>query len=569
MKKSFFRNGLVCAFAYLCLLMIPQTVLAEGTKQVDPTSTDITALYTNAADFNFAGFGASATNRLHIHIDDPSNQVLYIGLSGWMRTTNPINQVCDGNATAMQTLDGTLYGDTAVYYFQIVDPSGTVVHGPFPVTQSTANTNTWALGSAGPDALFGGGYSTSGNYTFNPDGLAAGDYYIEFSNSVVGGVMQTYALDPVTGTDAVTGETTVAVKHWDLTLATEAGAEIPGRVFSQGWYFRTPAIPLQWNNCTDGITPLFNRPFNGSVYSYSNDGFVNQINFNNSDFRGLSFILTFNETGTGNTGDVQADRQSVLNGGALVNPDYKVFLNNPDINVFPDGTIGTVTATPMIVECEGTYCIEVEVSERGLVEVLFDHNVVVAGEYEENTTDLLIAEFLEEDGSGGPYSICIPWNGLDGNNNPVDLNNLPRIYVRLGQGVTHFPAYDVEFASTGFNITPIRPSGGSFNGLLYYDDSNITFTPGGGEPSTALNGCSTPCHSWSNLDYGNLNTLNSWWFFDQSITTQIEVTNCKLVAVNDTTTTPLNTPVDMPLLANDSIIGFTIDTSSLDAIISI
>jgi hypothetical protein len=62
---------------------------------------------------------------------------------------------------------------------------------------------------------------------------------------------------------------------------------------------------------------------------------------------------------------------------------------------------------------------------------------------------------------------------------------------------------------------------------VFYDDSNITAPSGTTEPQVQLSGCNVPCHSWTNYTtpnatgFGNLNTINTWWFSRQTITENV------------------------------------------------
>jgi gliding motility-associated-like protein len=65
------------------------------------------------------------------------------------------------------------------------------------------------------------------------------------------------------------------------------------------------------------------------------------------------------------------------------------------------------------------------------------------------------------------------------------------------------PLYDIEYNDIGFLVKQIRPAGGQLK--IYWDDLSI-----GGISNTSA-GCTnaTGCHTWN---YGNDNTINSWWF---------------------------------------------------------
>ncbi len=127
---------------------------AEGTKQWAPSSSHFAALgvmetgSANANTYPFAGYNQPAERRLHIHIADPANEIVYIGLGNMT-----------GNA-----------GDTksASYYWRIKAPDGSVVHGAHVAGGAASNLDTHAKAVAGPNTLNPAGYVTSGNWTFDP-----------------------------------------------------------------------------------------------------------------------------------------------------------------------------------------------------------------------------------------------------------------------------------------------------------------------------------------------------------------------------------------------------------------
>ena len=356
----------------------------------------------------------------------------------------------------------------------------------------------------------------------------------------------------------------IAIKYFDITVATRASSPtaIDGRVWSYNWAFRTP-------NILRGADPTythFDRPFNGSVFSYSDGGFVNEIDFNNSGFRGLSFSLAFNQYGTQNTGDVAEDRKSVQGANAAL-AQYRTFINNPDPNIYPSGVTGTIDAPPSIQNCDvDNPCLSYSVTNSGLVVGLLDFdNSSGAGFYDAGTADVLLSTEVDINSLQG----CIPWDGNDGLGNPVDINNtIISIYLRYTQGTTHFPAYDVEYIPTGYSITPIRPTPApGFASKLYYDDTNISFAPGNSEPTSEINnGCAPPCHTYTNIDYGNLNTINTWWYTNEEIAIANIPVECPLQAFDDDVYTPVNTPIGIDVVGTDQgtyIDPMTVSTTGL------
>ncbi len=531
--------GLLLFFIQLIVAVPFSTLFAEGTKELAPNSSDVTALYVCEPIYNnFGGVGVGDDAKLFVHINDPANEQVYLGFSQWMHTAN--------------TNDGDYYNNT--YYFRVVDPNGNVVYGPIAINSSTANTDTHALAAAGPAPVVGaGGYTP---FTYTPGaGAPSGDYYIEFSNSSTA----PFASFDDTIDGATFSFTAIAIKYFDITVATQGASPtaIDGRLWSYNWAFRTPSI----SRGSDATYTSFDRPFNGQVYSYSDGGFVNKIDFNNSGFRGLSFSLAFNQYGTQNTGNTAEDRKSVQGANAAL-AQYRTFLNNPDPSIYPSGVTGTISSTPSIQNCDSPdLCLAYSVTNSGLVVGLLDFDSSSgAGLYDPGTADVLLSKEVDINALEG----CIPWDGNDGLGNPVDVGTaIIPLHLRYTQGTTHFPAYDVEYIPTGYSITPVRPTPApGFSSKLYYDDTNISFAPGNGAATSEINnGCAPPCHTYTNIDYGNLNTINTWWYTNEEIAISNLPVECPLTAFDDNVYTPVNTPIAIDVVATDQ--GTHIDPMSV------
>ncbi|MCI5082642.1 MAG: hypothetical protein MRY78_13165, partial [Saprospiraceae bacterium] len=308
----------------LCLWCSP-LLWAEGTKQLAPTPSDVVMLMTNRMEYgNFGAYGAQPSNRLYFSIED-ANEIVYLGLS----------REYSGSGTPQ------FFGN---YEFRIVRASDqTVVHGPIQVGLTNENISSWSDAVLGPYELTGQGYQTNNNFTFEPE--TAGDYYIEFKDVYY-------------------------IGFWDITVAKNGTAQ-NGRVWSKNWSFRTPPkLAGSMPEC------LWDREFNGQLYSYTEDGFVTKIDFADSGFQGLSFNVAFNETGPGATGDLALDRMSVADQETTLDlGQHKIFLNEPDINLFPSGICGSITSGSFF-ECDdaGVYCLPVTSTQPGLVEIILDFN---------------------------------------------------------------------------------------------------------------------------------------------------------------------------------------------------
>lgn len=470
--------------------------MAAGIKDIAPTAADAPVmLETGRVGFNnFADFGVEPEGRLYVSFGDAS-EVLYLGLSiGYNNDGEPYNSTTRGR-----------------YRFQIRkdDPSNgnPIVHGPFTVTNLNANISSYAdaeYGIYSTDEISGG----DSMYVFRPGDT--GEYYIEFD-------------------DANVSSRQVNIPFWDFTVVRD-GAVRDGRVWSRGWAFRTPLV--------DGTSPpdcVWDREFNGVLYSYTEDGFVSEINFENSGFQGLSFNIAFNETGPGTTGNLAEDRKSVAGSNETANArQHRIFLSLPDIEIFPDGVCGEVTAGDSFI-CGGVdlYCLEVEVTRQGQVEIIldFDGN----GTLDDNGMDVALVYDFHPDS----LTACIPWSGLLADGTPVSFSDTVDVIINYAQGVQHYSAYDVEFLKNGFCVETIRPTcnqGQLTSSRLFYDDREIPEDPGTGASKDGRDGCDCGdgCRTWTNFSlnaggtcnsfndnetngYGDKSTLNTYWFASSQV----------------------------------------------------
>ena len=486
------------AFSPALQAMYPHTL--EGAREVSPTNTDYAMLrsgeISTTAGSPWAFYNAPESLRLNIRIADPANETVYIGFS----------QQADSG--------GDNVAVNNPFYFRIVDPGGSVVYGPFmiePTGSGTpaggadgpylpnipfANVAGHAQASAGPNAINAAGYDVSdpdGNgatdnpWVFQP--AMAGDYRIEFDTNNVAG-----------------GSGTMTIRWFDITVADTSGvspAAINGRIWSPSWQFRTRE--------PGGGT--FDEPFNGSVFIYHDlHQFVTEVDFSGAGFRGLTFQLAFNQDGPGISGDVAADRRSVNNLNSI-NPDFAIFLNDPDSSEFPSGVIGTVS-TPLSIDDPMNPDITLSVTQPGQAELILDFDD------DGGFTPGRDRTFFQDVAAGAN---TIPWDSLDGAGTPIDVltfnggNGIPAIVIYT-QGATHLMAFDVEALDSGFTVNRTRPTTDS-NILQFWDDSNIPDDPNGAAPETKVNvdAGATPRQIWTNSAYGDLNTINTWWFGNREI----------------------------------------------------
>lgn len=475
MKYFYYRD-----FIFLMVLcLLPIFLSAEGIKELAPNADDVVMLLIDDTDFgDFAGYNSAPNNRLHFSVKDASEKV-YLGLGPEFLANGSVNQ-------------------TGFYRFRIRRSSdGAVVHGPYDVYAADANVTSKQQAVNGPADVVGGlGYFTADDrFLFEPSD--AGDYYIEFYSAKYLG-------------------------WWDISIVDVNEQIQKGRVWSKNWAFRTPVQEGQMPEC------LWDREFNGTLYSYTTDGFVSQIDFSDSGFQGLSFTVAFSETGPRNTGDLEEDRKSVPNANwAGQNADHQIFINEPDAVLFPDGICAEVTfGEHFICDGLGGYCLPVEANMPGIVEVILDFNQ--NGVYDNSSEDIrLLYEITIDD-----LSPCISWDGLKGDGSDVDFGDLVDINYTFQQGTQHWAVYDGEFLKNGFCVDLVRPvcNQDVDTDKLYWDDTNLPELPGTGQSKDGRLGCDCGidnCRTWNNFStnvsdcgsinnnlttgYGDKSTLNTWW----------------------------------------------------------
>ncbi len=472
----------------VCLAIFANSFLfAEGTHELAPngtimiganTTTDLAALHINHPSYNnFASYtNPDPKSRLYIHVLDPQTECIYVGFSFSHANENVPNPV------------------QRPFEFRIKDPNGNVVFGPVNMDPSGVNIHNWSEGFTGPMQIHGaGGYDgilVSGADLASQGWSGKGDFYIEFRNDA---------------------DSDLLIDFWDITVADCSGAtptEKKGRIWSYNWSIFA---------VNDFGFP--NRPFDGAFYVCAPDpdnmqaSFVTRIDFNGSGFRPAAFNIAFNSFGSMNTGNVAEDRKSVRNQNATQS-EYSIFLNDP-VEICQTAEIGSIDLLG-VSRCDAnSYCIKFSASKAGQVDLLLDFD---GGDniYTPGTADLMISQTITADEVNIPT--CIAWDGKDGLGNLISDAPGTQIPVTIAfeQGIYHFPIYDAELMTTGVTLQAVRPA--APNPSLYYDDSNIGVPSGSGEPIMQLSGCTTPCHTWTNytqpntIGFGNLCTINSWWF---------------------------------------------------------
>lgn len=324
-----FNSIINCFSGLIFLFVFSFTSMAEGTKELRPSSSDFGSLQIYDRGRLFATYNAPAMDRLYVHICAP-NEIIYFGFK------QPDNDV----------------------FFRLKDPSGNIVpaYTSQPVPNSGAGyISTYNQAVAGPSQLAGAGGYNAMSYT----AAVPGDYYFEFNT----GSATTPPNNPGNGD---------AQRFFDLLDITVAsgGVAKPGRLWSYSWDINTTAT---------------NNPFTGKMYILSTDSIVTSIDFNGMQPFGA--VIAANSTGLSNTGNLVTDRKSKV--GNFSVPEYKIFLNDPDRNCYPTGSFGNIIGQPIVTGCDpAARCINIAVNKPGKVEIVLDLNGTSG--YQPNTADLLI-----------------------------------------------------------------------------------------------------------------------------------------------------------------------------------
>jgi len=413
---------------------------------------------------NFATYDCPEYARLYIRV--AAGERIYMGFH--------VNGGPDNNPT--------IYNDV---WMRLRDPNGNIVMGPLRLHDAMGAgwITSCAQAMAGPQPLVG---ATGYNPLFYdvPAGGPSGDYYIEF---------------------AVNNDPNIRQKRvfrwFDITVARWSGTSWvvkPGRLWSRKWDFTTRGQ---------------NNPFVGTLYTYSPDSVVTSFDFNG--MRPYGFEVACNSFGASTVGTPQQRRrsdyrQNIINAGGIpAAPEYPIFLNDPDIEYYPTGIVGSVDSFAVIPCTEMSYCIYVSLSKPGQVQITLNF----PAPYVPWTFVGLL--------NAGPN--CVPWDGRDGNGTPVSDGTVVNAQLDYFTGLTHLPLVDVEHHNNGFRVFLVRPTtkpdGSPIpDPKVYWDDILLTDPGNSLDGVQNLTGCQPTltlgCHRWRNRGTNNANpeVINTWWY---------------------------------------------------------
>ena len=463
----------ICYSLILLLFMsaYSNTLKAEGSKQLQKLDSGDPWISRQPGGTRvFASPASTVDKRLNFYIMSPASEKVKLAFRRQDGNTIYARIVAPSGATsAIYTFNRTVANGTIANFAQVqLGPNGVIQDGNAAVTTGSYNS-----------------------LEYTPTEI--GDHRIEFSRG--------------NGASFATNTSNWSLEYYDITVYNTVNNRVEdGRLWSKSWNFN--------------VGGSFATVFRGKFFVYSTDSIVTTVDFLN--LRPFGFEISCNQTGTDSTGFTNAtivqDRKSV-NGDNETYTSYKLFVNNPELVVYPSGKLGELNSASFIRGCGGNnYCAVVDATKKGLATVLINLNGIPG--YQAGTKDILIEYWPIQPG----YN-CVPWDGNDGFGAPVPIGTELAILVDYQYGITHLPLYDIENNEGGFNIDLTRPA--APRPKVYWDDTNIpdTYgTAGAGQQKLNLTGViGTAAHKWSDNvgpnDFGDENTVNTYWFISQAFRT--------------------------------------------------
>ncbi len=448
----------------LAIMLLQIKASCEGTKQLEPNSKDrksICKILLSKSQLDqripFALLGCNPEYRLNIRISDFTTEKIYLGFG-----------------------DPTDYYDTTWVIpdikFQLRDPSGNIVPGfhlqnvPYQPDEPGHILNRDQANS-GPQI---GGTDLLGYTPLIIDPAMNGDYFIEFEIP----------------------DEDVQFKFFDITVAAN---QIPqtGRLWSKAWQLSSGQLSYS----------------EALLYIYSSDSIVTSFDCN--ELEGGMWTIYSNEWGCSTTGSWKERKKSIA-GNTDLEPQYMIFINDPDRGCFPSGTPGKITSAEILPHaCDSTMAFAATVNKDGNLIIKLDLPPITGYGY--GPEDIQLGYEVVKG-----YNILSPsWNGKNGLGKPLQNGDIIEAHITFLNGLTNIPLYDLEDNPKGFKVDVIRPlaSGNPEKLSVFWDDSNIDM--GSSNPVNVLNGCTysaiephSGCHDWtygSGLT-GNLNTVNTYWY---------------------------------------------------------
>lgn len=315
------------------------------------------------ARYNSDGTSCPKEHRIHIHIVNPDNEMIYFGFGKQM--------------------------DNSGLKFRIKDPDGVVVYpqADVPSTEGPGFIKNYSSAYYGPNTLTKNQSPKRGYNPLSYKPTKTGDYWIEFYN----------------GHNIGSGSKPITLQYFDVTVAKDTSDEkvaIDGRVWSKAW-----GLDTRGTGETNAAYATF--------YTRSNDNYTSKVYL--AGVRPQKFVFGCNHYGARNDPGLTVDekRQSYMNANTFV-PEYKVFLTRPN-----DKEWGGAAHVPNIPEnltfagsamsCEDLiFAIKLFYTEDVTLELFMDLDPEKEG-YERVVSDLLEAHVLEDRGLHYPWKNNANW----------------------------------------------------------------------------------------------------------------------------------------------------------------
>jgi len=461
------RTRLAAFSLIVVMLALHAVVLAEGTKQLEPKGAPLKSvcklvLLQNDLEYRvpFALLDCKPEYRLNISISDFTTEKIYLGFG------NIIDYF----------YDSIIYNDVS---YQLKDPAGNIV--PFYSLQSMPLQGDAGFILTRDEVDMGPDIENSNPGGYKPLILTPemnGDYVLEFKIP-----------------DFVKNKIRI-FKYFDVTVS-RGTAPVTGRLWSKAWQLGTCAVSAD-------ISAAYSK------FYILNDSIVTRFDCNG--LAGGVWSIYSNEWGCSTTG-VWNDRRRSVRGNATVQPEFKIFLNDPDPGVFPSGHLGKINSFNIIHNiCDAVVNFEANVNKGGNIEILLD-----APPFNNNGSEDVKLEYTVTAG----HNVMLPaWDGKDRNGNQIANGTQIKAHISFLNDLTNLPLYDIEDNPNGFKVDIERPVPvlGSTKIKLYWDDTQL---PASLNPtSNVAVGCSytglppkSGCHAWTKLlNLGDTNTVNSWWY---------------------------------------------------------
>ncbi|WP_422359043.1 T9SS type A sorting domain-containing protein [Reichenbachiella sp.] len=461
---------------------------AEGSKNLTPSNTGTGAgtntfvgylVHSSGLVGDFLQADAPAAERTYIRINN--GETLYWGL----RRISSFGTNQEDLTVVLYENDGTIAGS-----WTLTNDDGSTNRATFNTPQ-TGVIESYAEATAGPEAVVGASGYDAQSYTNNTG--SDQDFYIGFIQDDGGSTNPATDIGQESWYDL-----------WDFSVY-DGTEEKPGRMFCQKWGFTSAAGA----NLLSTDFQMYAR-VPSTVGGASAGNYIKEIDL--SGLQPFTFALYANSVGSdpavlGTTNFTEL-RQSQTTETALL--EYDIFLNNPDLDLYPTSTLPTVVIADAFFSCSdtggGQATIYFETNQVGQVAILIDMNGETG--YQDGTTDVIVEQEITTEGS---YSVL--WDGLDGTGEVVASGTQITISGRFTSGPLHVPMWDVEDSPTGIGMSDVRPAT-SFD-LIYWDDSQVVT---GADPEVQLSGTNVNTHTWNS---GNNDLLNTWSFGYYQINTQI------------------------------------------------